>query len=88
MHGMSQEDVFGLEIAMNDFVTVQKDKTAQQLLGESSYEFQRETTEIVSLDEFVEIHVQQVCRDAKMTAEVKALVEIHNAVFIVWIPFA
>lgn len=88
MHRMSQKDVFGLEIAMNDFMTIQKNETAQQLLGEASNDFQRETTEVVSLDELVKIHVQEICRNAKVTTEVKALIEIHNTVFVFWIPLA
>jgi len=40
MDWMSKQDIFRLQIAVNDFVTMQQDETAQQLLGESANELQ------------------------------------------------
>ena len=41
---------------------------------------ERKPAKCVSLDPFVEIHVQQFSRDAEMVAEVEALCEIDDAV--------
>lgn len=82
---MSQEDIFGFQIAVNDFVVVKEDETVQELLGKSSDQFQGEASEIMSFDEFVKIHSQEVGRNAKMPAEVEALVEIDDAMLFVWV---
>lgn len=56
MHGMGEEDILGLEITMDDFVLLEKDKTLEELFSESSDQLQRETSEIVGFYEFVEVH--------------------------------
>ena len=53
---MRQEHVFRLQIAMYDFVTFQKDEAAQQLLSKAPDKLQREASELVSLDELVQVH--------------------------------
>ena len=61
---------------------LQQQQTAEQLLGEAADNLERETTEGVGLDEFVEVHVQKFSRDAEMTTEVEALGEVDHAVFV------
>ena len=53
---MGEEDVFGLQVTMDDFVAFEKNQTAKQLLSKASYELQREASELMALDEFIEIH--------------------------------
>ena len=84
---MTEENVFRLEIAMNHFFGVQQYETAQDLLRKATDEFQRESLEIVSLDEFIEVHAQKFGRDAQMTAEIKALGEVDHTVTAMRIPF-
>lgn len=82
---MCQKDVLGFQIAMNDSVLFKQDQTAQKLLRKSPHNIERETTEGVGLDEFVEIHVKKLSRDTQMTAEVETLCEVNHAVFVFWI---
>ena len=55
----------------------------QQLFGESSDEFEGKPPEVVSFDEFVKVHAKQISGNAKVTTEIKALVEVHYAVLFV-----
>lgn len=79
---MSKENILRLEIAMNDFVLLQQHQTAQKLLSESSNNLQRETAEGVGLDKLVEIHIEELSRDAEVATEIKALNELDHAVFV------
>ena len=53
MRWMGQKDVLGLQITVNDFVAFQEYKTVQHLLREAADEFERESSELMDLDEFV-----------------------------------
>lgn len=82
-HRMGEEDVFGLEIAVDDLVALQQAQAAEHLLGEGPDEAEREATEVVRLDEFVQIHAEQLCGDAKMATEVEGLGKVDEAVLVV-----
>jgi hypothetical protein len=57
---MCQKNVFGLQIAVNDTLALEKDKGAENLLGKSSNEDQWETLEVVGFDELVEVDTEQL----------------------------
>jgi hypothetical protein len=76
---MRQQDIFRFEIAVNDFMMLQEHETLQQLFCESSDEFERKSSEVVGFDEFVKVHAEKIRGDAEVTTEVKALVEVDNA---------
>ena len=78
---MAEEDIFRLQIAMDDLVLLEQVQRAEELLGKSADEFQRETTEGVGFDELVEVHVEELGGDAEMAAEVEAMGEVDHAVF-------
>ena len=80
---MGKQNIFRFQIAMNDLVMVQQDETLKKLFSESPNELQRETSEVVCLDEFVQVHAEKVSGYAKVAAEVEALVKVNNAVFLV-----
>lgn len=79
---MCEKHVLRFEIAVNHLLAVQEHQTTQHLLCEASNELEREATEIVCFDKFIKIHAKQVSRDAEMSAEVKALIEIDHAVVV------
>lgn len=54
--GMGEEDVLGLQVAVDDFVAFEKHQTTEKLFGKASDELQREASKFVAFDEFIEIH--------------------------------
>lgn len=77
---MPDQNIFGLQVAVNDLLLLQQIQGAEHLLGEAPNHFQGETTEGVGFDELVQVHVQQLGRDAKMFSEVETVGEVHHAV--------
>lgn len=51
---------------------------AQHLFGESSDEFERKPAEGIGFDEFVEIHVKKLGRNAEMAAEIETVSEVDH----------
>ena len=82
---MGEEDIFRLEITMNNFVLLEQQETTKELLGETADDLRRETTERIGLDELVKIHIKKLSRDAKVATEVEALDEVDHAMFVVGI---
>ncbi len=82
---MAQEDVFRLQIAVNHLMLLQEIQRAQELLSEAPDKLQREASERIRLDEFIEIHVEQLGRDAEMSTEVETLSEVDHTVFVLGI---
>lgn len=80
MKWMRQKDILGLQIAVNDLVLFEQHQRAEKLSGHAPDNVQRESTERIRLDPFVEIGVEKLGRDAKMVAKVEAL---HKANYIV-----
>ena len=54
---MRQEYILWLLVAMNVIVALQQDETAKNLLGKAADELERESTELMRLDQLVKIHV-------------------------------
>lgn len=55
---MGKEDIFGFQVTVDHLVLFQEDETAEELLGETSYEFQRKAAEVMTLDKLVEVHAK------------------------------
>lgn len=85
MQWVSHEDVFGFEIAMDDLVLLEEIERAEHLLRETSNHLDGKAAERVSLDELVEVHVQEFGRYAEVSTEVETMGKIDHAVFVVWI---
>ena len=83
MHRMAKQDVLRFEIAVDDFLLLQQIERAQHLLGEPPDELDRETSEGVRLDEFVEVHIEKLSRDAQMATEVEMLGHLDDVVLLV-----
>jgi hypothetical protein len=60
MHGMSEQYIFRFEIAMYDFVAMEEHQASEELLRKAPNELQRKALEVVSLDELVQVHAEQV----------------------------
>lgn len=82
---MSQQDVLWLEIAVNDLLRFEKQETTDELLREAADQFEREAPEIVTFDEFVEIHAKQLCGNAQMASEVERLRKADHTVLVMGI---
>ena len=85
MQRVAKEDVLRLQIAMNDLVLLKQVQRAEELLGEPSDQFQRESAEGVGFDELVEVHVEELGGDAEMAAEVEAMCKVDHAVLAFWV---
>lgn len=57
---MSDENVFGFEITVNDLLLLQQIQRAEHLFSKAPDHLQGEAPERVGLDELVEVHVQQL----------------------------
>lgn len=58
VHRVSKQNIFWLEITVDDLVHLEKKQTAQKLFGESSNEFQGESLEAIIFDELVKVHIK------------------------------
>ena len=81
MRRVSQQDVFRLEVAVYDFMFFEEQQGVEELFRESPDESEGETAEGVELDEFVEVHGEQLRGDAEMGAEVEGGGEVDEGVF-------
>ena len=79
---MREQDVFGLQVAVDDALAFEQDEAVEDLLGEAADEFQREAGVVVQLDEFVEVHAEELGGDAEVAAEVEGLGEVDHAVVV------
>jgi hypothetical protein len=77
-----KQDVFGLQITVDDPMALEQNQRAKHLLGEASNELEREPTEVIALDELIKVHAQELSRDAQMTTEVETLREVDQRVFL------
>jgi hypothetical protein len=62
--GRTEEDVFGLEVAMNNVLFAEKFEGVSQLEGDAAHERQRHALELVVLDELVEVDREHLKGDA------------------------
>jgi len=77
-----KENVLRLQITVDDFVLLQQQQTAEELLGEPSYDLEGETSKGVRLDELVKIHIQKFGGNAQMATEIKALCEADHTMLV------
>jgi hypothetical protein len=82
MHWVSEQYVLRFKIAVYDLVCVEEYEAGQELLCKAPNELQRETLEIMSFDEFVQVHTKQVGGDTQVTTKVEALIEFDHAMAI------
>lgn len=66
-------------------MALEKHQAAEQLFGESSYQLQRKASELVTFDELIKIHPQQLRRNTEMTSEIETLRELDHTVLPLWI---
>lgn len=77
-HWVSKQNILGLEIAVDNPLVVKKYQSPKKLLRKSTNKFQGESSEVMRLDEFIEIHPKEFGRDTEVASEVEALGEIDN----------
>lgn len=68
---------------MHDAMMTHQHKRTQHLDGEATNEDGRKTSELISLDEFIEVHAEKLHRNTKMVAEVKVLGHLDDVVLVV-----
>lgn len=68
---------------MDDLLLLQQIQRTEHLLRKAPNHLEREATEGVGLDEFVQVHIQKFCRNAEMIAEVEAVSKVDHAVLVV-----
>ena len=67
--GTLQQDVLGLQVAVNDLLLPQKLERLQDLNSESTDERERDALEVVVLNEFVQVDREQLKRYHQVLAE-------------------
>lgn len=75
-----EQHVLGLEVAVDDAVAVQELETLEDRVRELAHEQQREALELVLLDQLVQVHREQLERDAHVRAEREVLEQVHHVV--------
>lgn len=78
VHRVSKQDIFWLEITVNDLVHLKKKQTAQKLLREPPNELQGEPLKAIIFNKLVKVHVKKFSREAKMATEVETLREVDH----------
>lgn len=84
---MDKKDVFRFKVTVDDFLCLQQRESMKDLPGKPTDQLDTESSEIMGLDEFVEVDPQQFSRYTQMTSEVKALGEINHTMAAMGIPF-
>ena len=67
---------------MNDAVMAHKRQRLQHLASESPDETSRETMEVVSFDQFVEVNAEELHGDTQMVSEVEVFSHLDDMVFL------
>jgi len=78
-----QQDIFWLQIAVNQSRLAQKAKAVQQLLCKHSHKGGAETSELVLLDQFVQVDRQQFKDKTKMLSVDECVFEAENMMVVV-----
>jgi len=73
-----EQNVLGLHVAVNDVMIVEQQETLEHRVRELADETDAEAVKPVLLDELVEVHRQQLERDADVAAEREVLVDVHH----------
>lgn len=76
---MTQQDVFWLQVTVNDLLLLQEVKRTEHLLREAPDQLETMATELVRLDELVKVHIEELGGDAKMSTEIETVREINHA---------
>ena len=79
---MSEQDVFGFQIAMDDTLALKKNERRENLFGESLDKDKRKALEFMCFDELIEVDPKQFGGNAQVAAEVEGLREVNHAVFV------
>lgn len=73
-----EQNVLGLEVAVDDAVLVQRVQTLQDRVGELPDQREAEALELVLLDELVQVHAQQLEGHADVVAEGEVLQHVDD----------
>jgi hypothetical protein len=79
---LPQQNVFWLQIAVNNVIFPQKSERDQQLDSKSSHQRFTDTLEVIKFDEFVQIHRQEFKWNDEMLAENKTFDDAHHVVLV------
>ncbi len=77
---MLEQNVLRLQIAVDNLALLEENQGAKDLLGKAANDFERKAAERMRLDEFVEVHIEQLSGYAQMPAKVEALRKVDHAV--------
>jgi len=67
--GLLEQNVLGLQVAVDDAAVMQQLETLEDGVRKLADEREAEALELVALDQLVEVHAQQLKRDADVRAE-------------------
>lgn len=73
-----EEDVFGLEVTVDDSVPVQGLEALQDGVSKLPDQWQAEALELVALNKLIQVHTQQLKSHADVVAEGEILEHVHN----------
>ena len=82
---VAQQDVLGLQVAVDDPVVAHEDEGEQHLAREAPDERSREADEAVRLDEFVQVDAEKFHRDTEVVTEVEVLRHLDDMVLLLGI---
>lgn len=80
-----QQDVFWLEVAVDDPVSIQHIQTQQDGVGKLSNQCQAKPLELVLLDQLIQIHAEKLKRNTDVVPEQKMLREMNDVTIVVLI---
>jgi len=73
-----EQYVLWFHITVNDVMVVQQQQTPQHRVSKLAHETETEAAEFVLLDQLVEVHRQQLKRDADVLAECEVFQHVHH----------
>lgn len=86
--GLSQQDILGLHVAVNNVVFAHVMERDEQLDGEAAHQSDGDTLEVVALDELVQVHRQHFERENQMLAEHELLSDADDVLFVLRVSVA
>ena len=75
---MLEQDILRFEVAVDDAMLVEEDEALEDLDADLADEVQGQPVELVHLQQFVEVYVQQLEHQARVPAEEEAVFELHD----------
>lgn len=82
-----EQNVFRLQVTMNDAQVLHVPESGQELDGESSDETVLKSLIIVHLDELIKVDAVEVEYTAEMVPEHEVVSEFHDPLDVIWIVF-